>query len=214
MDKETFEIIGMIVFLVGRFVSYILSQISEKTQKEEIEKFVKQNNTTLEIENKDYYNQFNEYNFNLFKENELKTSYNIIKIPNDNYDITYFEYHGKKSSGNKKQSVLLIKIDFNLPEIFLTPNKKHTKKFTFLTFENHPIFSKKYILECVNENDVKKIFFSNLINYFEQNNNLTLETNKNLILVYYDFVIMAEKLNFFIDSSLYLTKLFKENIVS
>jgi len=205
----------LIIFFLSIFLYY-------QRRKQNLEKFAKSNNTTLEKEPRDFHLQFNDYDFELFKSDETKISTNIIKLKKDEFELTYFEFSFEtdkgKNSKTTEQSVVLIKTDYYLPKMFLTPKKifkKHKKGFASITLLNHNIFLNNYILECKEENSVRNIFLSNMIEYFENNKGFTVETDKNLILVYkYDKTVLSGKPNIFINTGFNIAKLFKENVVS
>jgi len=133
-------------------------------------------------------------NFELFSKGHSKTIKNKIWTQDKFRDVSIFEYSyttgGGKNSSIHQQTVLTIKSnDLNAPNFKLKPEKITDKIVDFfghhdIDFEMFLYFSKKYLLKGKDEENIKKFFTPNLIEFFEENEECCIEVENNVFVFY------------------------------
>ena len=116
--------------------------------------------------------------FALFNKGRGKKAYNQLNMKKDNNTWTIFDYKytvgSGKNSSTYNQSVAYIKIpDLKLPCFSLTPESFFHKigdmfGYSDIDFNDHPVFSDKYFLKGPKEDEIRDLFSSEILTYFEK----------------------------------------------
>ncbi|MBU1989068.1 MAG: hypothetical protein KKD94_06340 [Nanoarchaeota archaeon] len=105
------------------------------------------------------------------------------------FDYKYTIQQGKNSS-TYKQSICHAKLPNELPKFSLTHESIFHKigsafGYKDINFETNPEFSKKYFLRGPQEEQIRKIFNSYVLSFFEsETSNLSIEADRNEIIFY------------------------------
>ncbi len=132
--------------------------------------------------------------FPLFQVGHGKKLRNVIAGSDGSVEFKLFDYryttgHGKNSH-TWVQTVILIKSRrLRLPSFALKPENIFHKigsvfGYKDIDFETHPTFSKKYLLRGEIESEIRQTFSPPVLDYFDQNHNLTVEGFQDELLFY------------------------------
>ena len=132
--------------------------------------------------------------FPLFQAGHSKRVRNVIAGSEGGVDFKLFDYryttgHGKNSH-TWIQTVLLMRSSrLTLPPFTLRPENIFHKigsafGYQDIDFDSHPTFSKKYLLRGEIEPEIRNVFAPHVLDYFEQNHNLTVEGVQGELLFY------------------------------
>ena len=103
------------------------------------------------------------------------------------FDRTYTTRRGKSTSFIEDTITLLKASKLNIPVFTLAPERlgSSIEKYFGLkdvNFKEYPKFSSKYILSSENERDIKIVFSDKIIKFFEENDDVFVESGQNYIL--------------------------------
>ena len=109
-------------------------------------------------------------------------------------DLHIFDFRFRTGSGKNmktwEQTVFMFISDqLGLPLFTVRPeNVMHKIGSVFgyrdINFPQHPLFSRKYLLQGQNEEAVREIFSSDVLSYFEMNPGLSVEGSGNCLIIY------------------------------
>ena len=122
-----------------------------------------------------------------FEENTLGKYVDVGKL--ESSDITLQE--GARQSQNEIQITILqvSETDVTVPDFSLEPEGLFSVLFEGvigkdIDFDNHPVFSKKYYLRGLNENQVRDFFSERIIQFLENREEMHIECHRNRLIFY------------------------------
>ena len=122
-----------------------------------------------------------------FEENTLGKYVDVGKL--ESSDITLQE--GARQSQNEIQITILqvSETDITVPDFALEPEGLFSVLFEGVSgkdidFDNHPVFSKKYYLRGLNENQVRNLFTEPIIQFLENREEMHIECHRNRLIFY------------------------------
>ncbi|NOR85498.1 hypothetical protein GQ473_05260 [archaeon] len=133
--------------------------------------------------------------FKLFNDGYSKKATNLIEGENSGIKFSIFDYKYTvgmgKHSRTYSQSVYFAEGDkINLPIFSLAPESFFDKigdivGFKDIDFDNHPIFSKNYLLKGEDEMSIRNTFNENILQFFEnRKKKICVEANSNRLVIY------------------------------
>ena len=227
-DKMLIIILILLAIFLAIFLANVLNYLLfSKKRKKQIIIFARENN--LEYTEDDPFVIAQIKHFEVYKErHDYENVLNILTGTYKNASMKVFDYEsvfcGNKlrsdySGGVKDVQTIAYFKDENLelpPYFFLCPEGicqkiKKINGYKDINFTDYPMFSKKYILQCVSEEKAGKLFTHEVIRFFEQNSglNLSVEGKFNEILVYKSKKrISVREIGTFIDTAKEIYSLF------
>jgi hypothetical protein len=132
--------------------------------------------------------------FHLFSQGHGKRLWNLLRGTTHDLEVAIFDYRYTIGSGKHKQTRNHTVISFRftgepLPQFSLRPENFADKVggwfgYQDIDFDTHPAFSKQYWLRGANEQAVRALFTTAVLEYFQQNPGLTTEASGNILLFY------------------------------
>ena len=105
--------------------------------------------------------------------------------------VTILEILMSYKERNVQQTVILFETDkIDLPSFICIPEKSILKfslsilGYNDINYDSNPKFSKSYLLSGPQQNEVRKVFNSKVLKYFENNKNLYVMGNNNKLMIY------------------------------
>lgn len=145
------------------------------------------------IENKGKTHELIPKNFNIFQTGGWDIQ-NIISTVKNSIKWNIFEFEKTKGYGeNKKTIVFLCAHAYTnavFPDFVLTKENLFNKiaaffKYEDINFDTNPEFSKKYYLKSEKETEIRKLFNTEVLSYFEQKKEIySIEVKGSDILIY------------------------------
>jgi hypothetical protein len=132
--------------------------------------------------------------FQLFSRGHGKRIYNILRGESNDLRVTIFDYRftvgGGKHSQTSNQSVICFQMSgAGLPSFLLRPETFLDRigglfGFQDIDFDEHPVFSKKYLLRGRNVPAIRELFTEEVLTYYEDVAGVSTEANGNRLLYY------------------------------
>jgi len=159
--------------------------------------------------------------FHLFSKGHAKKVSNVLSKDSSERDLTIFDYRyttgGGKNSHTRSQTVVLYQSNrMQLTPFTLRPENvfhKIGKSFGYkdIDFDEHPIFSKQYLLRGEDEQEVRKLFTERALTYFDENKGFCVEGDGNQLLVYRSSKkVSPQNIPLFLETGLKVFNLFKK----
>jgi hypothetical protein len=178
-----FLFIAVLVLIVG---GIIWSIVAEKKRREALMETADQMGLTFFKEgDPDLLSQLS--SFKLFSQGRARKMKNLIQGDSGEVKIAIFDYQYTTGSGKQtkttQQSVALIhSIDLICPDFRIRPEGLLDKiggamGFQNIDFETHPKFSGLFVLQGSSEEEIRKYFTPNLIEFFEQKPGISVQAN-------------------------------------
>jgi hypothetical protein len=133
-------------------------------------------------------------NFHLFAQGHSKKLWNLLRGTSDNLEVAVFDYRyvtgGGKHSHTWKHSVICFQFEGRgVPAFALRPENVFHKIGSWLgyqdiDFDSHPVFSKSYLLRGEDEDAIRKLFTTAVLEYYESQPGLSAEGSGNTLLHY------------------------------
>lgn len=124
--------------------------------------------------------------FKLFDRGHSREMRNVMKAETAAAQLAIFDYrftigHGKNQTVHKQTVFAMQTDELDPPQFLLRPERFLDKIGSFvggqdIDFDSHPRFSKLFVLQGENEDDVRLFFDNKLLEYFEQNEGLYVES--------------------------------------
>jgi hypothetical protein len=157
--------------------------------------------------------------FHLFTLGHSKKMKNLLRGEAQGLEISIFDYcyvvgHGKHQQ-TYQQSVFVAAVnDLDLPKFTMRPESFWHKIGSFLGFKDigfdtHPVFSKKYLLKGPDEEEIRKLFVPEVLDYFEGTKGLNVEADGDLLLYYRYTRLKPEQIHDFMAEGFEVLKLFR-----
>jgi hypothetical protein len=157
--------------------------------------------------------------FPLFQVGHTKRLRNVIAGSEGGVEFKLFDYrfttgHGKNSHTWHQTVIMMRSPRLRLPVFTLRPESIFHKigsvfGYQDIDFDSHPTFSKKYLLRGQAEADIRQTFAPHVLDFFDQNHNLTVEGVQGEMLFYKSArKLPPEELRPLIDDGLRLHGLF------
>jgi hypothetical protein len=174
---------AVLVLIVG---GIIWSIVAEKKRREALMETADQMGLTFFKEgDPDLLSQLS--SFKLFSQGRARKMKNLIQGDSGEVKIAIFDYQYTTGSGKQtkttQQSVALINsIDLICPDFRIRPEGLLDKiggamGFQNIDFETHPKFSGLFVLQGSSEEEIRKYFTPNLIEFFEQKPGISVQAN-------------------------------------
>src|SRR5262249_27072956 len=132
--------------------------------------------------------------FHLFSQGHAKKISNILRGASGDLAVMIFDYTYTTGSGKSSSTWRQTAIGFRvtaptLPAFSLRPESffdRLGKLFGYqdINFEEHPIFSRSYLLRGPDEAAIRDAFTEDVLTYFEENRGLSTEANGDHLLYY------------------------------
>jgi hypothetical protein len=132
--------------------------------------------------------------FHLFGQGRSKRVHNVLRGESNDLRVTIFDYRyvtgGGKSSHTWNQTVICFQMkEQGLPSFFLRPETfldRISGLFGFqdIDFDEHPVFSKKYVLRGRNVPAIRELFTEEVLTFYEGVDGISTEANGNRLLFY------------------------------
>jgi hypothetical protein len=132
--------------------------------------------------------------FHLFSQGHGKKLWNLLRNTTENLEVAIFDYRftvgGGKHQHTSKQSVIAFRFAGpKLPKFFLRPEGFWDKigswmGFQDIDFDDHPLFSSRYLLRGDDEKAVRQLFTTPILDYYTNNTGLTTEGCGQILLFY------------------------------
>jgi hypothetical protein len=194
----TFDIIFWGVLLVALIVTTRIATKREKKFAVTREQFIAKYSF---VEEGYVYSEISKHGFSLIDRasgnyGDYEATNVLSKLKsNDHFFIFDFQYtpkHADKSTASKLATIraVLIKLkDREVPHFDLLPETVFEKiKQAFgssdIDFENHPEFSRKYVLKSYGSDDLKVTFPERLVQHLESRDGFFIEARKKYLLIY------------------------------
>jgi len=150
---------------------------------------------------------------------------NVMQKTVNDIDVTIMDYRytipsGKSSSTHRQTVILFRSHTLRLPSFTLRPEANYRKIDVFrkidsilgyqdIDFSSDPIFSRQYLLQGPNEEDIRGIFNNNILSYYEQHLGLGTEGNGEQLLFYKPSErVSPEDIHSFMEQGLHVVGLF------
>ena len=137
--------------------------------------------------------------FKLFNRGHSRKMRNVMKAETDSAQLAVFDYrfttgHGKHQTVHKQTVFSMKTSELNPPQFLLRPEGFLDKVGSIvggqdIDFDSHPLFSKQFVLQGDNEEEVRRFFDAELLEYFEKNEGLYVESAPGM------FIFFHRKLN-------------------
>jgi hypothetical protein len=118
----------------------------------------------------------------------------LMRGRSESFDVALFDYRytigGGKTSQMRQQSVVWFQSSgLDLPDVSLAPRSFwHTLRRWFgqseIVFENHPAFTKKYVVQGSHESAIRELLSPRVLEFFEQRSRWSLEGLDDRLLMY------------------------------
>ena len=132
--------------------------------------------------------------FKLFEKGRSRNAYNIFRgssaaIQAELFDYRYTVGSGKNSSTYNQTVAHFSATSFDFPSFEMKPeNFFHRVGTTFgmqdIDFEEHPDFSKSYLLQGDNEVAIRNLFDRHMLDFFSNHKGWTVEASKQELIIY------------------------------
>src|SRR5262245_40812954 len=132
--------------------------------------------------------------FHLLQQGHSKRLYNLMRGSANDLEVQIFDYTyvtgGGKNSHTWHQTVICFELPQDcLPHFSLRPESVWHKigswfGYQDINFESHPTFSNKYLLRGSDEDAIRTLFTDDVLEWFEETNNLSGEGSGDQLLVY------------------------------
>ncbi|MBU2983807.1 hypothetical protein KO528_00460 [Saccharophagus degradans] len=180
-----FIVIAVIAFFVGRHKAKLRTQaLTEKARS-----LGMQFSHPPRVETTQRFN-----NFALFDRGRSQSFLNELWRKDINEEVCVFGYRyvtgsGKNSTTHMQTVFAVTNKQLNLPNFALSPENFFHKigqvfGYSDIDFDNHPSFSKSYLLRGSNEAQIRQLFNRNVIQYFEKHAKLSVEGQGDTLLIY------------------------------
>jgi hypothetical protein len=157
--------------------------------------------------------------FPLFQAGHTKRLRNVIAGSEGGVEFKLFDYRYTTGSGKNShtwhQTVLMMRsARLRLPAFTLRPENIFHKiggvfGYQDIDFDSHPNFSKKYLLRGQVEGDIRNTFAPHVLDFFDQNHDITLEGLQGEMIYYKQArKLSPEELRPLIEGGLYIHGLF------
>lgn len=187
-----FVIIGLVICAIIAGVIY--SHLAEKKRTEQVSKVANQLGLPF-FEEGDPALLRELDGFKLFSKGRARTITNMVHGEADGVDLGLFDYRytigGGKNSQTLRQSVVYIRAkDLQLPEFALGPENFLHRIGSMLgmqdiDFDEHPKFSRTFLLRGPDEAAVRTLFTPERIHYMEEHPTLSIEGQGDQLAVFY-----------------------------
>jgi len=132
--------------------------------------------------------------FQLCSQGHGKRIYNVFRGESNDLRVAIFDYRfttgGGKHSHTTNQTVLCFQMKGpGLPSFFLRPETFLDRigglfGFQDIDFDEHPVFSKKYLLRGRNVPAIRELFTEEVLTFYESVDGVSTEANGNRLLYY------------------------------
>jgi len=221
MDKNGIIVLSSfaIAFIVTAII-FILVKISNKKRNAAFKKIAAQNNYKyLEKESQTDKILHNMTDFS-FSYRSSKTVKRAIKGTKNEIDFYFFDLQYQVGSGSRssiaEMTIFLTDLEKSIPQFIMKPEGMFSKlseafaELKDINFESHPKFSSMFLLKGKGESQIRDIFKSDVLTYFEGKKGIYVESKHKTIVVYKDGKkIPLEEIDDFINSGIEITELFK-----
>ncbi len=147
--------------------------------------------------------------FHLFSQGHSTKIRNVLTGRAGEMDVRVFDYRyttgGGKNSSTWRQTVMLCEsAQMSLPKFALRPEHFFHKigqvfGYQDIDFDNHPDFSKRYLLKGDDEREIRKLFDTDTLSFYESHGKLSTEAAGHQLIHYHaNKRISPEKLSEFI----------------
>jgi hypothetical protein len=191
MDSSVIWFVAFILFILVAHSTY--TNFIEKKRTEELELIAKKLGFSFSKSGRES-TESTHKNFELFSLGHSKELKNEMWGKDLDFTFSIFGYSYRTGHGQNtmlyNQTVLSLQCkDLNLPKFDLKPEDtiyKIAQIFGYqdIDFEAFPFFSKKYLLRGDDENKVRELFSPDVIKYFEQNQNICVESQGSNLIFY------------------------------
>jgi len=123
--------------------------------------------------------------FRLFDQGHARKNRNVMSGQTENVGITIFEYRYTTGGGKNQETHQQTLISFHsptlsLPKFELRPENLFHKigqmfGYKDIDFDTHPLFSKRYLLRGQDEDAVRELFTSEVLEFFESQKKVSVE---------------------------------------
>ena len=188
---SVFLLLGLGIVMVAAIIAAFI--IYERKRAEKLEAICKE--LGLRFVAKDDGTLFDALShFRLFSEGTGRKIRNVFLGQADDREIAIFGYRYTVPHGKNNQTIQQTVMSFrseqlNLPQFEMRPESflhKIGKAFGMqdINFEDHPTFSKKYLLRASDEAAVRGVFNDNVLRHFAQNTGVNVEADGNRLIYY------------------------------
>lgn len=213
------EIMLFIIIMTAAIgFSYYLHYLDKK-RTEFFEAYTQRKNYSFQKENEEI---INNYGFDVFQRGSSKRVKRIIQGEKENVKFIVCDYKFQTGSGKSRQTheqtIMIVDLDFELPSFILRPEGLFDKVagiigFSDINFDSHPEFSKAFHLKGENEKLIRNVFLSDILSFYEKNEDIITESCNNSLLFYERNTLLKQEdneIDNFINKGISIVKLFKE----
>jgi len=159
--------------------------------------------------------------FRLLREETSGKIANLISGETDGAVVTIFDYTYRAGAGQASttysQTVCILKSEkMNLPVFQLYPGNMFYRISAVLgaqdiNFQSQAEFSGSYVLRGDDEDSIRNIFTDNVISYFASHKGLSVEGNRQMLLIYRNAnMIRTDEIQSFLTEGIKILKLFEQ----
>ena len=184
MEVWIFLTLGIVVFVGIAFAVYLISQHLEKVRQEALENFA--NELSLDFYPLGHDPLFEKIQeFKLFNSGHSRKMTNVILGETDIVSVAIFDYryvtgNGKEQHSHFQTVVAMEAADLEIPAFTMRPENLFDWFGSVLglqdiNFEDHPEFSKAFVLKGEDEERIRKFFDMELLDFFTERKGITFE---------------------------------------
>jgi hypothetical protein len=211
---------GVIGIIIG--VSVYTARM-QRLRREAIERFAADSGLTFSAEDVEK-TRARLVDFQLFKEGRGQRAYNLVRAEAEGVRMSVFDYQFTTGSGKSqhtyRQTVLAVESNgLHLPPLSIRPENLFDALagilgFRDIDFEDHPEFSRGFVLKSPDEERTRKLFDDEMFQFFTQRRDVALEANRNRF-VYYrrNRIVPPAEIKNFLADGLQLFNLFLARLV-
>ena len=184
--------IGILVLGVVVAVSVYTARL-KRLRREAIQQFAQELGLTFSAEDTEQFRtRLSE--FQLFKEGRAQKLCNLLRAEAEGVQMSVFDYQFTTGSGKQQhtshQTVLALESNsLQFPPLTLRPESfldaiAGAFGFRDIDFEDHPEFSRRFMLKSPNEEQTRKLFDADIFQFFVERRDIALEGNRNKLIFY------------------------------
>ena len=148
--------------------------------------------------------------FNLFASSNIKKIANVLKGEKNSKKLLIFNYTNRDTSYASRMTnvrfdtytvIAFESENLKLPKFFIRPKEfVELKKDNVVKFEGNEIFTKRYLVQAVNESGIRMVLNQGMLNQIAQHKNWHIESNNNSLIFYQSKYLSPAKLETFLNS--------------
>jgi hypothetical protein len=221
------DIVMIVAF--AAFVVVIIISVSiynarmQRLRREAIDRFASESGLTFSAEDTEQL-RARLVEFQLFKEGRAQRAYNVLRAEAEGVRMSVFDYQFTTGSGKSqhtyRQTVLAVESNgLHLPPLTIRPESffdaiAGVLGFRDIDFEDHPEFSRGFMLKSPDEERTRKLFDTEVFQFFAERRDVALEANRTRFIYYRrNRVVPPANLKTLLADGLQLFNLFSARLV-